>query len=120
MVIPNSNNLYNNNQLPLQLRCNDLEIYNKRHQLVQKRASIIVYIFYADRNVRPWMILGYTLATFPKVATYIFMYKMNKKQAKELCSHTQHRGVVFLLLSELSCPLKVHNHHHMPHYIVDT
>ena len=31
------------------------------------------YIFYADRNVRPWMILGYTLATFPKVATYIYL-----------------------------------------------
>ena len=29
------------------------------------------YIFYADRNVRPWMILGYT--TFPKVAQYIYL-----------------------------------------------
>ena len=31
------------------------------------------YIFYADRNIRPWMILGYTLATFPKVAIYIYL-----------------------------------------------
>ena len=31
------------------------------------------YIFYADRNVRPWMILGYTLTTFPKVTIYIYL-----------------------------------------------
>ena len=31
------------------------------------------YIFYADRNVRPWTILGYTLATFPKVAINIYL-----------------------------------------------
>ena len=31
------------------------------------------YIFYADRNVRAWMILGYTLATFPKVTQYIYL-----------------------------------------------
>ena len=40
------------------------------------------YIFYADRNVRPWTILGYTLATFPKVATYIFMH--NPRRNKDL------------------------------------
>ena len=31
------------------------------------------YIFYADRNVRSWTILGYTLATFPKVVQYIYL-----------------------------------------------
>ena len=31
------------------------------------------YIFYADRNVRPWTILGYTLATFPKVTINIYL-----------------------------------------------
>ena len=30
-----------------------------------------IYI-YADRNVRPWTIQGYTLATFPKVTQYIY------------------------------------------------
>ena len=40
------------------------------------------YIFYADRNVRPWTILGYTLATFPKVAIYIFMH--NPRTNKDL------------------------------------
>ena len=32
--IPTRHNLYNK-QLPLQCRCNNLEIHNKRHQLVQ-------------------------------------------------------------------------------------
>ena len=38
---------------------------------------------YADRNVRPCTIQGYTLATFPNVAQYI--YAQPEKQAKELC-----------------------------------
>ena len=36
------------------------------------------YMFYADRNVRPCMILGYTLTTFPKSLI------QTKKQQKEL------------------------------------
>ena len=44
LSIPTQHNLYNNNQLPLQLRCNDLEIYNKRHQLVQTN-KYYSYIF---------------------------------------------------------------------------
>ena len=31
------------------------------------------YIFYADRNIRPWTILGYSFATFPKVVQYIYL-----------------------------------------------
>ena len=31
-----------------------------------KTSKYYSYIFYADRNVRPCMILGYTLTTFPK------------------------------------------------------
>ena len=38
---------------------------------------------YADRNVRPCTIQGYTLATFPNVMQYI--YAQPEKQAKELC-----------------------------------
>ena len=34
------------------------------------KATDVTYI-YADRNVRPWTIQGYTLATFPKVVQYI-------------------------------------------------
>ena len=50
------------------------------------------YIFYADRNVRPWMILGYTLATFPKVVQYIYLCTTREEirtlaqlQEKKLC-----------------------------------
>ena len=49
------------------------------------------YIFYADRNVRPWMILGYTLATFPKVAIYIFMH--NPRRNKDL-AQLQEKGTL--------------------------
>ena len=65
-VIPNSNNSTQLvQQLSLQLRCNDLDIYNKGINLY-KMSKYYSYIFYADRNVRPCMILGYTLTTFPK------------------------------------------------------
>ena len=42
------------------------------------------YIFYADRNVRPWMIQGYTLATFPKVMQYIFMHNPRRNRQENL------------------------------------
>ena len=42
------------------------------------------YIFYADRNVRPWTILGYTLATFPKVVQYIFMHNLRRNRQENL------------------------------------
>ena len=42
-----------------------------------------IYI-YADRNVRPWMIQGYTLATFPKVVQYIFMHNLRRNRQKNL------------------------------------
>ena len=38
---------------------------------------------YADRNVRPCTIQGYTLTTFPNVVQYI--YAQPEKQAKEPC-----------------------------------
>ena len=38
---------------------------------------------YADRNVRPCTIQGYTLTTFPNITQYI--YAQPEKQAKELC-----------------------------------
>ena len=41
---------------------------------------------YADRNIRPCTIQGYTLATFPNIAQFI--YAQPEKQAKELCSTT--------------------------------
>ena len=40
--------------------------------------------FYADRNVRPWTIQGYTLATFPKVAQYIFMHNSRRNRQENL------------------------------------
>ena len=65
-VIPNSNNSTQLvQQLPLQLRCNDLDIYNKGINLY-KMSKYYSYIFYADRNIRPCTILGYTITTFPK------------------------------------------------------
>ena len=39
---------------------------------------------YADRNIRPCTIQGYTLATFPNVTQYI--YAQPEKQAKQLCN----------------------------------
>ena len=41
---------------------------------------IIVIYFYADRNVRPWTILGYTLTTFPKVTRYIDIYSCTTRE----------------------------------------
>ena len=55
-------NLYN--ELLLQLRCNDLESTIKASTCTMSK--YYSYMFYADRNVRPCMILGYTLTTFPK------------------------------------------------------
>ena len=46
------------------------------------RASIFSYI-YADRNVRPCTIQGYTLATFPNVTQYIYAQPETNRQ-KEL------------------------------------
>ena len=42
-------------------------------QLTEKQAVLLMHdiYIYADRNVRPCMIQGYTLTTFPKVAQYI-------------------------------------------------
>ena len=50
----------------------NLEIDNKKVSTCTIRASIIAIYIYADRNVRPWTIQGYTLATFPKVVQYIY------------------------------------------------
>ena len=48
-------------------------IYWEAHTALHVTTSIIVIYFYANRNVRPWTIQGYTLATFPKVAQYIYL-----------------------------------------------
>ena len=50
----------------------NLEIDNKKASTCTTQASILVIYIYADRNVRPGTIQGYTLATFPKVAQYIY------------------------------------------------
>ena len=55
-------NLYN--ELLLQLRCNDLDYTIKASTCTMSK--YYSYMFYADRNVRPCTILGYTLTTFPK------------------------------------------------------
>ena len=55
-------NLYN--KLLLQLRCNDLDSTIKASTCTTSK--YYSYMFYADRNVRPCTILGYTLTTFPK------------------------------------------------------
>ena len=55
-------NLYN--ELLLQLRCNDSDYTIKTSTCTMSKCYS--YMFYADRNVRPCTILGYTLTTFPK------------------------------------------------------
>ena len=55
---------------------------------------------YADRNVRPCTIQGYTLATFPKIAQYI--YAQPEKQAKELCIYTCRKFLSHMSMNGLS------------------
>ena len=55
-------NLYN--ELLLQLRCNDLDYTIKASTCTTSK--YYSYMFYADRNIRPCTILGYTFTTFPK------------------------------------------------------
>ena len=46
------------------------------------------YMFYADRNVRPCTILGYTLTTFPKS---LIQTKRQKEQLHQIASHRRRR-----------------------------
>ena len=57
------------------------------------------YIFYADRNVRPWTIPGYTLTTFTKVTQYIYLCTTQEEirtlaqlQEKGLCMKERFRS----------------------------
>ena len=49
----------------------NLETDNKKASICTTQASILVIYIYADRNIRPCTIQGYTLAMFPKVTQYI-------------------------------------------------
>ena len=70
-------NLYN--KLLLQLRCNDLDSTIKASTCTMSK--YYSYMFYADRNVRPCTILGYTLTTFPKS---LIQTKTTKRTSTEL------------------------------------
>ena len=72
-------NLYN--KLLLQLRCNDLDSTIKASTFTMSK--YYSYMFYADRNVRPCMILGYTLTTFPKS---LIQSENNKKNLHRIAS----------------------------------
>ena len=72
-------NLYN--KLLLQLRCNDLDSTIKASTCTMSK--YYSYMFYADRNVRPCTILGYTLTTFPKS---LIQSENNKKNLHRIAS----------------------------------
>ena len=48
-------------------------------------------MFYADRNVRPCTILGYTLTTFPKKFNTDKSLITKKKQLHQIASHNRRR-----------------------------
>ena len=73
-------NLYN--ELLLQLRCNDLGYTIKASTCTMSK--YYSYMFYADRNVRPCTILGYTLTTFPKS---LIQTKITKRTLHRIVSH---------------------------------
>ena len=77
-------NLYNESLL--QLRCNDLDYTIKASTCTMSK--YYSYMFYADRNVRPCMILGYTLTTFPKS---LIQTKQQKEQPHQIVSHKRRR-----------------------------
>ena len=84
-------NLYN--KLLLQLRCNDLDSTIKASTCTTSK--YYSYMFYADRNVRPCTILGYTLTTFPKSLTQT---KITKRTSTELRA-VKEEGPCKLLIS---------------------
>ena len=77
-------NLYNKSLL--QLRCNDLDYTIKASTCTTSK--YYSYMFYADRNVRPCMILGYTLTTFPKS---LIQTKRQKEQLHQIASCKRRR-----------------------------
>ena len=60
-------------------------------------------IFYADRNVRPWTILGYTLATFPKVTQYIYL--CTTREEIRTLAQLQEKGPCIILREPGSCKI---------------
>ena len=65
----------------------NLEIYNKRGISLynkSKYSSYLYTLFYADRNVRPCTIQGYTLTTFPKVVYYTYAKPRQSSQGNRL------------------------------------
>ena len=77
-------NLYN--KLLLQLRCNDLDYTIKASTCTTSK--YYSYMFYADRNIRPCTILGYTLTTFPKS---LIQTKTTKRTLHRIASHKRRR-----------------------------
>ena len=77
-------NLYN--KLLLQLRCNDLDYTIKASTCTTSK--YYSYMFYADRNVRPCTILGYTLTTFPKS---LIQTKITKRTLHQIASRKRRR-----------------------------
>ena len=75
-------NLYN--QLLLQLRCNDLDYTIKASTCT--KSKYYSYMFYADRNIRPCTILGYTLTTFPKSKYRQKKYQQKNNQLHQIVS----------------------------------
>ena len=82
-------NLYN--KLLLQLRCNNLDSTIKASTCTMSK--YYSYMFYADRNVRPCTILGYTFTTFPKS---LIQTKNNKKNLHRIASHKRRRTLQLL------------------------
>ena len=75
------------NESLLQLRCNDLDYTIKASTCTMSK--YYSYMFYADRNVRPCTILGYTLTTFPK--SLIQTKKQQKEHLHRIVSHKRRR-----------------------------
>ena len=88
------------NKLLLQLRCNDLDSTIKASTCTTSK--YYSYMFYADRNVRPCTILGYTLTTFPKSLMQIETTKRTSTELRAVKEGpcTQHYGLLCFSDSE--------------------
>ena len=60
-------------------------------------------MFYADRNVRPCMILGYTLTTFPKSLMHNQSNRNLWHNCKEIVNHTKNNNSTELRAVEGPC-----------------
>ena len=96
-------NLYD--ELLLQLRCNDLDYTIKASTCTTSK--YYSYMFYAERNVRPCMILGYTLTTFPKS---LIQTKTTKRTLHQIASRKRRRTLHQVLFCSQLFPFRKQNH----------